>query len=612
MAGRISEDFINEVRGSVNIVDVISQYVSLEKRGKDYVGLCPFHQEKTPSFSVNPDKQFFYCFGCHKGGNVYKFIMEKEEVTFPESVERVAEFANIPMPQEYQEQPVKLNPLMQMHKEAADFYQQVLMTTKIGERGLEYARKRGLDDDLLKHFKIGYAPGKSDLLLTYLRGEGYTDDQLAESGLFVKSQDGRLFDRFRDRLMFPMSDESGHPVAFSGRRISDDPEEPKYLNSPETSIFNKSDLLFHFSEAKKHARKEGHLVLFEGHMDVISAYKSGVKTGIASMGTSLTQQQVYMIRRITKQVVINYDGDDPGQHATERAVGLFKQAGNFDLGIVILPDKLDPDEYVKQYGPDSYQAAIRGAISTTDFFLQRLKKKYNLNNDREQVAYLSEAVAEIAALPNPVEQDLYVGRLAKETGVSLDALKVNLSRARRKQRRVDQHTSSEVLPELAPLAPAADPQPVTRALKAQQRLLYAYIYSDEARDYLTVNGFVFPNPEYERLAKLWLNYIETHENVSLSGFLDFIPEELQSIIVSTDMTGLPGEITLEELEAQVRVLNLCKIDDEIDRHMQAIADARRRNDQTAILLETQAILQLRQLKLQVEEAVSDRRKANQG
>ncbi|MFV4940789.1 DNA primase, partial [Lactobacillus delbrueckii subsp. lactis] len=431
MAGRISEDFINEVRGSVNIVDVISQYVSLEKRGKDYVGLCPFHQEKTPSFSVNPDKQFFYCFGCHKGGNVYKFIMEKEEVTFPESVERVAEFANIPMPQEYQEQPVKLNPLMQMHKEAADFYQQVLMTTKIGERGLEYARKRGLDDDLLKHFKIGYAPGKSDLLLTYLRGEGYTDDQLAESGLFVKSQDGRLFDRFRDRLMFPMSDENGHPVAFSGRRISDDPEEPKYLNSPETSIFNKSDLLFHFSEAKKHARKEGHLVLFEGHMDVISAYKAGVKTGIASMGTSLTQQQVYMIRRITKQVVINYDGDDPGQHATERAVGLFKQAGNFDLGIVILPDKLDPDEYVKQYGSDSYQAAIRGAISTTDFFLQRLKKKYNLNNEREQVAYLSEAVAEIAALPNPVEQDLYVGRLAKETGVSLDALKVNLSRARR-------------------------------------------------------------------------------------------------------------------------------------------------------------------------------------
>ena len=413
--------------------------------------------------------------------------------------------------------------------------------------------------------------------------------------LVVKSQDGRLFDRFRDRLMFPMSDESGHLVAFSGRRISDDPEEPKYLNSPETSIFNKSDLLFHFSEAKKHARKEGHLVLFEGHMDVISAYKAGVKTGIASMGTSLTQQQVYMIRRITKQVVINYDGDDPGQHATERAVGLFKQAGNFDLGIVILPDKLDPDEYVKQYGPDSYQAAIRGAISTTDFFLQRLKKKYNINNEREQVAYLSEAVAEIAALPNPVEQELYVGRLAKETGVSLDALKVNLSRARRKQRRVDQHTSSEVLPELA-----------------QQRLLYAYIYSDEARDYLIVNGFVFPNPEYERLAKLWLNYIETHENVSLSGFLDFIPEELQSIIVSTDMTGLPGEITLEELEAQVRVLNLCKIDDEIDRHMQAIADARRRNDQTAILLETQAILQLRQLKLQEEEAVSDRRKANQG
>ncbi|WP_201346881.1 DNA primase, partial [Lactobacillus nasalidis] len=442
MAGRISEDFINEVRDSVNIVDVISQYVSLEKRGKDYVGLCPFHQEKTPSFSVNPEKQFFYCFGCHRGGNVYKFIMEKEEVTFPESVERVAEFANIPMPQEYQEQPVKLNPLMQMHQDAADFYQQILLTTKIGERGLNYARQRELDDELLKHFKIGYAPDRRDLLLTYLKEQGYTDEQLAESGLFVQTQDGRLFDRFRDRLMFPMSDETGHPVAFSGRRISDNPDEPKYINSPETSIFNKSDLLFHFSEAKKHARKEGHLVLFEGHMDVISAYKSGIKTGIASMGTSLTQQQVYMIRRITRQVVINYDGDDPGIHAAERAVGLFKQAGSFDLGIVILPDKLDPDEYVKQYGAESYQAAITGAISTTDFFLLRLKKKYNLNNEREQVAYLSEAVQEIATLQNPVEQDLYVGRLAKETGVSLDALKMNLSRARRRQRRIDEHTSA--------------------------------------------------------------------------------------------------------------------------------------------------------------------------
>ncbi|WP_201336031.1 DNA primase [Lactobacillus nasalidis] len=609
MAGRISEDFINEVRDSVNIVDVISQYVSLEKRGKDYVGLCPFHQEKTPSFSVNPEKQFFYCFGCHRGGNVYKFIMEKEEVTFPESVERVAEFANIPMPQEYQEQPVKLNPLMQMHQDAADFYQQILLTTKIGERGLNYARQRELDDELLKHFKIGYAPDRRDLLLTYLKEQGYTDEQLAESGLFVQTQDGRLFDRFRDRLMFPMSDETGHPVAFSGRRISDNPDEPKYINSPETSIFNKSDLLFHFSEAKKHARKEGHLVLFEGHMDVISAYKSGIKTGIASMGTSLTQQQVYMIRRITRQVVINYDGDDPGIHAAERAVGLFKQAGSFDLGIVILPDKLDPDEYVKQYGAESYQAAITGAISTTDFFLLRLKKKYNLNNEREQVAYLSEAVQEIATLQNPVEQDLYVGRLAKETGVSLDALKMNLSRARRRQRRIDEHTSAAE-PAVLPPAPVQEQQPVTRATRAQQRLLYAYIYSDEAREYLLLNGFVFPSPQYERLAKLWLNYIETHENVSLSGFLDFIPEELQSIIVSTDMMEIPGEITLEELEAQVRVLNLCKIDDEIGQHMQAIADARRRNDQTAILRETQAILQLRQLKLQEEEAVSDRKKAS--
>ncbi len=606
MAGRIPEEFVNEVRDSVNIVDVISQYVSLEKRGKDYVGLCPFHQEKTPSFSVSPDKQFFYCFGCHRGGNVFKFIMEKEDLTFPESVKQVADFAGISLPASYKEQPVKLNPLMEMHKEAADFYHQILMTTKIGERGLEYARSRQLDDETLKHFQVGYAPDRGDLLLTYLREQGFEDSLLSQSGLFVQSKDGRLFDRFRDRLMFPMTDEAGHPVAFSGRRLSDNKEEAKYLNSPETSIFNKSNLLFHFAEAKKHARKEGHLVLFEGHMDVISAYKAGVKTGIASMGTSLTEQQVYMIRRITKNVIINYDGDDPGLHAAERAVGLFKQAGNFNLGIVVLPEKMDPDEYVKQYGAEHYQGAIKGAISTTDFFLYRLKQKYNLNNEREKVNYLAEAIQEIAGL-NPVEQDLYVNRLSEESGVSVEALKVNLSRARRRNRRVEQHTNYQLPEEPAPMPEMVQPESPLKlkAQKAQQRLLYAYIYSDEARKYLLGNGFVFPEASYEKLAKLWLTYIETHEKVSIKEFLDFIPDELQSIIVSTDIMELPGTITLEELEAQVRVLNLCKIDEEIDQHMQAIAAAKSRGDQLSVLRETQAILQLRQLKRQ-EEAAGDR------
>lgn len=213
---------------------------------------------------------------------------------------------------------------MQMHKDAAEFYHRVLMVMNAGEPGMEYARKRELSDEVLKHFNIGYAPNQENLLLTFLTDKGYSNDDLAKSGLFVQSEDGRLFDRFRDRLMFPLGDESGRTIAFSGRRLSNNTNEAKYINSPETEIFTKSKVLFHFAEAKKSVREEKHLILYEGYMDVIAAYKAGIKSGIASMGTSLTDQQIYMLRRITNNIIINYDGDDPGIHVEERAVNLFE------------------------------------------------------------------------------------------------------------------------------------------------------------------------------------------------------------------------------------------------------------------------------------------------
>ena len=256
-------------------------------------------------------------------------------------------------------------------------------------------------------------------MITYLRSKGYQDDDLAQSGLFVQARDGQLYDRFRDRLMFPLDNENGRTIGFSGRRISDDKTEAKYMNSPETGIFTKSKVLFHFAEAKKAARGEGHLVLYEGYMDVIAAYKAGVKSGIASMGTSLTDDQIYLLRRITPNIIINYDGDDPGVHAEERAARMFNKDGNFNLGIVVLPEKLDPDEYVKKYGAEKYLEEVKGALTPTDFFLKRLEQKYNLDNDREKIAYLGEAVKEIAQVRNPVEQDMYTEKLAKSSGCLL-------------------------------------------------------------------------------------------------------------------------------------------------------------------------------------------------
>ena len=604
MAGRIPEDFISEVRSNVNIVDVISQYVSLEKKGKDYIGLCPFHQEKTPSFTVNADKQFFKCFGCGKGGNVFKFLMYKDDLTFPESVERVAEFAHIAMPNGYgHNSGTKLNPLMQMHQDAVDFYHRVLLTTKAGERGMQYAQKRELDQEILDHFKIGYAPKADNVLITYLRSKGYQDDDLAQSGLFVQDRDGQLYDRFRDRLMFPLDNENGRTIGFSGRRISDDKTEAKYMNSPETEIFTKSKVLFHFAEAKKAARGEGHLVLYEGYMDVIAAYKAGVKSGIASMGTSLTDDQIYLLRRITPNIIINYDGDDPGVHAEERAARMFNKDGNFNLGIVVLPEKLDPDEYVKKYGAEKYLEEVKGALTPTDFFLKRLEQKYNLDNDREKIAYLGEAVKEIAQVRNPVEQDMYTEKLAKSSGVSIASLKANLAKERRRNNRARNHVrnsqrNSPDYPIDVPLPGDEDvptEQSVVEKNPSQTRLLYLFIHSTDAQKYMLEGQFHFPNQDFETLAQDWLKYAETHENPQIDGFLDFIPEQLQGIIVDAEMAQMPKDSTIQEVDALVLALKRRNIYSRLNELQAQLQDAKRKNDAQGIIAITQEIIGLKRI-----------------
>lgn len=597
MAGRIPEDFINEVRNSVNIVDVISQYVSLEKKGKDYIGLCPFHQEKTPSFTVNEEKQFFKCFGCGKGGNVYKFLMYKNNLTFPESVEQVANFAHIPMPSGYSNHQTNSNltPVMKINQDAADFYHRVLVTTRAGERGMAYAKKRELDKKTIDHFGIGYAPQQENLLLLYLRGKNYQDDDLVKSGLFIQSKSGELYDRFRDRLMFPLSDESGRVIAFSGRRLSNDKTEAKYMNSPETEIFTKSKLLFHFAEAKKAVREEKHLVLYEGYMDVIAAYKAGVKSGIASMGTSLTDEQVYMMRRNNRNIIINYDGDDPGVHAAERAVQMFKQAGGFNIGVVVLPEGLDPDEYVKKYGEDKYYSEVKGALSATDFLLKRLAKKFNLNNDLDRINYLNEAVKEISNISDPVQQDLYLRKIADENKVSFEALKANLLHEVKRNRRANRHKNGD--PYVDKTRPVVDlptqDKNATAVDPVQLRLLYLFLKSDQAREYLLARHFLFPSKEFAQLEELWLKFIETHENPTVSDFYDFIPEQLQGIIESAELAEMPEDFDDHEIDDQIRMLEKRKINLQLDKLMKKIKDAERKQDSEQILVLTQQLIKLK-------------------
>ena len=600
MAGLIPEETIAKVRNNVNIVNVISQYVSLEKKGKDYVGLCPFHEEKTPSFTVNEGKQFFKCFGCGKGGNVFSFLMYKENLTFPESVQKVADFGHIDIGQYNNQKPKFSNILIKINEEAADFYHKVLVSTNAGRPGYNYAKQRGLNDEIIAHFRIGYAPKQNNLLLTYLRDQKFKNEDLAESGLFVQSQTGELFDRFRDRLMFPLTDEGDYVVGFSGRRLSPDKTEAKYINSPETKIFTKSKTLFHFAEAKKAVRSEKHLILYEGYMDVIAAYKAGIKSGIASMGTSLTDQQIYMLRRITKNIIINYDGDDPGIHAEERAARMFNNIGGFNLGIVVLPEKLDPDEYVKKYGWEKYQEEVKGALTPTDFFLKRLAQKYNLANDREKLAYLDEAVKEIAQLSNPVEQDLYLDKISQQQGVSKDSLKVNFTKYRRQQNAARRHQANySAQPEESNSnysGSFVEPeQNYSKNDPVQTRLLYLFIHSRHAREYLLSHQFLFPDPKYQKLAELWLNFSENQENPGVNSFLDFIPSELQGIIVNAEMTDMPQDFSDREIDEQINALNMRKIDLKLHQLMNDLQDAKRKTDTDEILSITRKILQLKRI-----------------
>ena len=490
-----------------------------------------------------------------------------------------------------------------MYRQATEFYQHILLTTKVGERALKYARKRELTDDLLKHFKVGYAPDSDNILLTYLKQKDYTDDDLRESGLFVESQDGQLFDRFRDRLMFPLGDESGYTVGFSGRRISNDKTIAKYMNSPETKIFNKSKLLFHFAEAKKAARSEKHLILYEGYMDVIAAYKAGIQSGVASMGTSLTTEQVYMLRRITPNILVNYDGDPPGIHAAERATKLFGQVQGFNLGIIVLPENLDPDEYVKKYGKEKYRAEVAGALSSTDFLLERLANQYNLHNDREKLAYITAAVQMIAGLNDPVAADLYLDKLARQTGVTRESLKVTFVRERRKLQRARNHQQAYKASTLMEnVSESAEPKEAQAGTDSEtrnpalDRLLYLFLHSDEARDYLLSQQFLFPDERYAKLAEFWLKYHQTHDEAEVKGFIDFIPEELQGIIINMEMIPMPPDYSKRELDDQLRALEKSEIDEQLNDLLNQLKEAQRKQDNSLELEIAQKVIALRRKK----------------
>ncbi len=453
--------FIDELVARNPIEDVVGQYVTLRRSGSNLFGLCPFHGEKTASFSVAPDKGIYYCFGCHKGGGVINFQMEVEGLSYPDAVRALAKRAGLTVPEDeqYQSRYHQQERLWALHKEAARFFHEQLYAPA-GEAALRYATGRGMPKSVLTAFGIGYAPDGWDNLIRVLKAKGYTHQELVDSGLVTVSQkdNTKIFDRFRDRLMFPIIDVRGNVIGFGGRIMSDkDPNAAKYLNSPETLIFNKRKNLFALNLAKK--SKLGYLILVEGYMDAIALHQYGFDCAVASLGTALTEDSANLLSRYTDQVVLIYDGDQAGQNATKRAIPILEKVG-LQVKVLQMRDAKDPDEFLKKFGADRFRLLLEESSNRIEYQLNAILKKYDIREDDQKVKFLHESADLISTLPSPVQREVYGGRVAEAAKISLDAMKMEVDRARK--RRIYQEKKKQ---EKIDLAPARALQPKSRTIR---------------------------------------------------------------------------------------------------------------------------------------------------
>ena len=434
----IPDEFIQELKARTDIAEVISSYVQLKRSGRSMMGLCPFHSERSPSFSVNRENGYFHCFGCGAGGDVITFIRKIENMDYVEAVTLLAQRAGMTVPENTTDSglgQLKVR-ICELNREAARFYHRQLYSEK-GKEALSYLRGRGLTEKTIIHFGLGYSPSSRYELVNYLKEKGFSANEMVQANVAVKSQRGYIFDRFSDRVMFPIIDLRGQVIAFGGRIMSD--VKPKYLNTSDTPVFNKSRNLFSLQLAKNKAG--GRLILVEGYMDVIALHQAGFEGAVATLGTALTEEQAMLMKKYAEEVVVCYDADAAGQKATERALPLLRKAG-VRVRVLRIPSGKDPDEFMRSYGeqgPARFGMLIERSGNDMDYRLSLLRSSFHLEIPEQRVEYLTRCAELLSRLENPVEQDVYLSRLAEETGVEKSAIrrlvqKESGARAKKEQR----------------------------------------------------------------------------------------------------------------------------------------------------------------------------------
>lgn len=522
---RYSDELLDEIKSKNDIVDIVSQYVVLKRAGRNYMGLCPFHKEKSGSFCVSPDKQIFHCFGCGVGGNVFHFISKIENLNFKESVEMLANRAGVELPVSGNFEDDKLAKLKsrvyEVNKCAAEFYHENLYkpTAKPGQ---EYVKKRHLDNKTLKAFKIGYS-GRFNELYTELKSKGFTEEEILASCLVNKNPDGKFIDRFRNRLMFPIFDTHERVIAFGGRVLDD--SKPKYINSPEDIVYSKGRHLFAFNIARKYNSKT--IIMVEGYMDAVSLHQRGIHNAVASLGTALTEAQGRLLRRSCEKVIIGYDADGAGQAATLRGLEILQNLG-CDIRILQIEGAKDPDEFVVKYGPERFQMYVDKAISLVEFKVKMLKKSLDLDNVNDKIKFLNEVAKIVAKVENSMEREVYVDKISLEYKVSKDAIYAEINKLLYANSRTEQKLEKKVVP-VKSVSIQQDEQPVDVKTKRLESLVI----------YLLIN---YPDKSFERLKKLIDNNVikiernkaiinklyEEHEkgNINIENILDLFEDEI--------------------------------------------------------------------------------------
>lgn len=528
---RYKQSSINEVSRRNDLAEVVSSYVQLKRNGTSHVGLCPFHKEKTPSFHVDDDKQLFYCFGCGVGGTVFDFIMRAENLDFADSVRYLAQRAGVTLEEEqdrggrHEENANIRKRLLELNRLAArHFYENLLKPdAKIAH---DYINRRGLDRKTAIKFGVGYAPDTWSDLLDAMRAKGYTDDELVLGGLAVKNDKGRVYDKFRNRLMFPIIDVRGNVIAFGGRTLGDD--QAKYMNSPETPVFHKGRNLFALNLAKQVGMKEG-IVLVEGYMDVISLYQRGICNVVAGLGTALTEEQARLLRRYAACVYVCYDSDEAGQKAAQKAIGLLRDANNA-VKVISFTGTKDPDEFILKKGPESFRALLNEARESVEYQLLRLRQRYDIYDLSQKISFLTEAAKVLAEIDSEVAREAYIKRVSAETDISVESIKAEVNKLvyYKNKKEVKKELYNESVPErLSSDISELSAGQSTATYKTERTLLNLMFYHrkawDLARD--TVQAEWLTSELHRQLFQKISEYMSATEESQASEFLTTLSDE---------------------------------------------------------------------------------------